>query len=52
MEKQLLPVEQPEEKERSKPSKQHVAIEWAKSEWFRIYLQMARRDPRLADKPC
>jgi hypothetical protein len=52
MEKQSLDQEKQEKNESSKPSKQHVAIEWAKSEWFRIYLQMARRDPRLAEKAC
>lgn len=52
MEKQTLEHEKQEKREPSRPSKQNVAIEWAKSEWFRIYLQMARRDPRLAEKAC
>jgi hypothetical protein len=48
MNKQPLQQEREEQKERSRHPKQHVTIEWAKSEWFRIYLQMARRDPSFS----
>jgi hypothetical protein len=44
MEKQLL--QEPEERKEDRPAhgKQQVSIEWAQSEWFEIYLQMARKD--------
>ncbi len=44
MNTKTIEQEPEEQQQRSRPTKQHVTIEWAQSEWFKIYLQMARRD--------
>ena len=49
MENTLLEEEQEIQQEKRPGAKRFVPVEWTQSEWFRIYLQMAREKSQTPD---